>query len=132
MHSKSDNIEIMIKDEADEVIKELFDSHKNRYQNNLESTNSSEFVFDYVHSLHYKCHKINPNRVALYINSLDWIKNKKATINPFNKKDNKCFQYAVTVMLNHEEIKKDLQRITKIKPFMNKYNWENKFSIRKR
>ena len=27
-------------------------------------------------------------------------------------------------MLNHEEIKKDPQRITKIKPFMNKYNWE--------
>ena len=27
-------------------------------------------------------------------------------------------------MLNHEEIKKDLQRITKIKPFVNKYNWE--------
>ena len=37
MHSKSDNIEIMINDEADEVIKELFDSLKNRYQNNLES-----------------------------------------------------------------------------------------------
>ena len=27
-------------------------------------------------------------------------------------------------MLNHEEIKQDLQRITKIKPFMNKHNWE--------
>ena len=27
-------------------------------------------------------------------------------------------------MLNHEEIKKDLQRITKIKPFINKYNRE--------
>ena len=37
MHSKSDNIEIMISDEADEVIKGLFDSLKNRYQNNLES-----------------------------------------------------------------------------------------------
>ena len=37
MHSKSDNIEIMINDEADEVIKYLFDSFKNRYQNNLES-----------------------------------------------------------------------------------------------
>ena len=37
MHSKSDNIEIMINDEGDEVIKELFDSLKNRYQNNLES-----------------------------------------------------------------------------------------------
>ena len=37
MHSKSDNIEIMINNEADEVIKELFDSIKNRYQNNLQS-----------------------------------------------------------------------------------------------
>ena len=27
-------------------------------------------------------------------------------------------------MLNYEKIKKDLQRITKIKPFVNKYNWE--------
>ena len=36
MHSKKDNIEIMINDEADEIIKELFDSVKNRYQNNLE------------------------------------------------------------------------------------------------
>ena len=30
MHSKSDNIEIMIADETDEVIKQLFDSLKNR------------------------------------------------------------------------------------------------------
>ena len=42
MHSKSDNIEIMINDEADEVIKELFDSLKNRYQNNLESKKGSD------------------------------------------------------------------------------------------
>ena len=32
MHSKSDNIEIIINDEADKVTKELFDSLKNRYQ----------------------------------------------------------------------------------------------------
>ena len=38
------------------------------------------------------------------------------------KKGNKCFQYSVTVVLNLEEIKKDLQRITKIKAFINKYN----------
>ena len=35
MHPKSDNIEIMINDEADEVIKERFNSLKDRYQNNL-------------------------------------------------------------------------------------------------
>ena len=66
MHSKSDNIEIMINDEADEVIKELFDSLKNRYQN-LESMKGSAFVFDYVH----KCHKINPNCGGSYIDSPD-------------------------------------------------------------
>ena len=38
----------------------------------------SEFVFDCVHLLHYKCHKINPNCGGLYIDSPDWIKNKKA------------------------------------------------------
>ena len=54
------------------------------------------------------------------MDSPDRIKNKKATINPINEKDNKCFQYAVTVALNHEEIKKDSQRKAKIKPFINK------------
>ena len=62
MHSKSNNIEIMINDETNEVIKELFDSLKNRYQNNLESMKGNEFFFDYVHLSYYKCHKGNPNR----------------------------------------------------------------------
>ena len=84
----------------------------------------SEFVFDYVHSLHYICHNISPNCGGSYIDSPGWIKNKKATINPINKKDNNCFKYAVTVALNDEEIKKDPQRITIIKSFINKYNWK--------
>ena len=92
----------MINDEANEVIKQLFDLLKNRYQNNFESMKGSEFGFDYVHLLYYKCYKINANRGGSYIDSPDWIKSKKATTNPINKKDNKCFQYAVTVALNHE------------------------------
>ena len=74
--------------------------------------------------MYYKCHKINPNHGGSYIDSPDWIKNKKATINPINKQDNKCFQYAVTVALNHEKIGKHSERITKIKSFINKYNWK--------
>ena len=80
MHSKSDNIEIMITNEADEILKECFDSLKNRYQNNIESMKGSEFVFDCVHLLYYKCYKINPSCGGLYIDSPDWIKNKKAII----------------------------------------------------
>ena len=47
MHSKSDYIEIMINDEVDEVIKDFFNSIKNRFQNNLESMKDSEFGFNY-------------------------------------------------------------------------------------
>ena len=63
MHSKGYNIKVMMNDEADEVIKKLFDSLKNRYQNNLESMKGSEFVFNYVHLLYYKYHKTNPNYI---------------------------------------------------------------------
>ena len=86
MQSKSDNIEVMINDEADEVRKELFNSLKNRYQSNLRSMKGSEFAFDYVHLLYYKCHEINPNRNGSYIDSPDWTKCKKPAINPFDKK----------------------------------------------
>ena len=67
MHSKSDDIEIMINVEADEVKKKLFDSPKNRYHNNLKSMKGSEFVFDYVQLLYYKCHKLNLNCGRSYI-----------------------------------------------------------------
>ena len=53
-----------------------------------------------------------------------WIKNIKVTINSIHIRDKKCFQYPVKVVLNHKEIKRDLQRITKTKPFIKKYNWE--------
>ena len=66
----------------------------------------SNFIFDCVHLLYYRCHKVNFKRGGSYIDSHNWIQDKKETINPINEKDNKCFQYAVTVTLSHEEIKK--------------------------
>ena len=81
----------------------------------MQSISGSEFVFDYVHLLYYKCYKINFNRGGSYIDSLDWI--QKPGTNHINQKDNKYFQYPVTVAINH--VKSD-----KIKPFINKYNWE--------
>ena len=72
MHSKGDNIQIIINDKVDEVIIQHFDSLKKRYRNNLEPIKGSEFVFDYVNLLYYKCHKINPNpNGGSYIDSLD-------------------------------------------------------------
>ena len=92
-------------------MKEPFDLLKNRYQNNLESMKGSEFVFDYIHLLCYKCHKINWNCERSYTDFPDWIENQKAAINPINKKVNKCFKYALTLALNHRFV-------------VNKCNWE--------
>ena len=99
------------------MIKELFDSLKYRYQNCLESMESCEVVFDFVQLLYYKSHQINPNRGRWYIDSNDWIKNKKTAINHINEKDNKCFKFNVTVALNYEEIKKKSAKNNKNQTF---------------
>ena len=70
MHSKNNNMEIMMNNEADEVIKNFFDSVKDRYQNNLESIKGSESSFNRVQLLYYKCHKINRNSCGSYIDFL--------------------------------------------------------------
>ena len=53
------------------------------------------------------------------------MKNKGVTINPKNTKDNKCFQYAVTTALNHRNIDHHPERISKLRPFINNYNWKD-------
>ena len=125
MHTKSDNKEIMIGSDTNDVIKEPFKSFLQRYQEGLqEKMKGSEFEFDGVNLLYYDFNKIGLNRGGSYIDSPEWIKNKRSTINPKNN-DYKCFQYAVTVALSHDKIKKHLQRVSKIKPFINQYNWSN-------
>ena len=47
-------------------------------------------------------HKVDLKTGSSYIKYLEWISNKKATINPKNTKDNKCFQYAIIAALQHK------------------------------
>ena len=70
----------------------------------------------------YKLHKTSLDRVVSYIDSPEWFKNKKETINRKNKKDDKYFQYTVTVALNYQQIDHHLEEIYNIKPFINKYD----------
>ena len=113
----------MIYGKADEVIEELSELRLNRHHMGLEtSVKGSYFVFDCINLLHFNRHKINLKRVGSYIDSPDWIKNKKATINPIY--DDKSFQCAAIVALNHEEIGINLQRVPTITFFVNKYYWK--------
>ena len=107
------------------LIKELFKSLLKRYQENLqEKMRGSEFGFDGVNLLYYDFNKISLNRGGSYIEPAKWIKDKRSIINPKNN-DYKCFQYAITVALNHDKIDRNPLRISKIKPFIEKYNWKD-------
>ena len=111
IHTKSDNTEIMIGSNTNEVIKELFKSFL-------------EFEFDGVYLLYYDFNKTSLNRGASDIESAKWIKDKKSTINPKNN-HYKCFQYALTVVLNYNKTNKNPQRVSKIKLFIDQYNWND-------
>ena len=82
----------------------------------------SHFTFDGVNALYYDLNTVSLSRDKSYIDSSKWLKSKKAIINPKNDDDN-CFQYALTVALNHEQIKTYPERILDIKSFIDQYNW---------
>ena len=82
-----------------------------------------DFEFDGVNFLYYDFNKISINRGRSYIDSPKWLKDKKSTIDPKNN-DHKCFQYAVTLALNLDKINNNPERMSKIKPFIEQYNWK--------
>ena len=108
------------------AINELFNSFAKRYQEGLKTKMKiSSFTFERIDLLEYHLHKISLNRGSSYIKSPEWIKNKGVTINPKNTKDNNCFQYAITAALNYQNIDHHPERISKLKPFINNYNWKD-------
>ena len=102
----SDNAKIMVGNETDNIIRELFESFLDNYQKEEQiMRGGSDFIFKSVELIDYHLHKISLKRGKSYIESSEWLINKGATINPKNKKD-KCFQYALALVLNHNEIKR--------------------------
>ena len=97
----SDNEEIRLGNETPEIITEVIKYFLSSYQKEKNILrNGSNLVFDSVDLLAVHIHKINLKRGKSYIKSSNWLLHKRATINPKNK-DNKCFQYSITVALNH-------------------------------
>ena len=125
MYTRSDNEEFMSGDDTNEIIKLLFESFLQIFEENLQTKmRGSEFEFDGINFFYYSFNKTSIYRGGTYIDSPKWLKNKKSTINPKNN-DNKCFQYPVTLALNLDNFNKHLQRISKIKHFIDQYNWKD-------
>ena len=125
MYTRSDNVEIMFGDDNDDIIEQLFESLLQKYEENLQNKmRGPDFEFDGVNFLYYDFNKTSIDRGGSYIDSPKWLKDKKSTINSKNN-DDKCFQYAVTLALNLDNIDNHPERVYKIKAFIEKYNWED-------
>ena len=85
---------------------------KSTINNNLkETTNNNNFKKSTINN-------------STFIETPEWLKLKRSVLNS-NNKDNKCFQYSITLSLCHEQIGKNFCRISVIKPLINNLNWEN-------
>ena len=126
MYTKSDNVNIIQGYATNDIIDELFNTFKQRYQSGLETRMvGSSFTFDHIDHLDYHFNMVNLNRGSTYTPLPKRIANKKCIINPKNTNDNACFAYAIMVALNHSKISNNSQRISNIMHFVNKYNWAN-------
>ena len=57
--------------------------------------------------------KIDMKRAESYTKYHEWLINKGATKKTKNEKDNKCFQYPITLALNYKIKKKRFEKNTK-------------------
>ena len=122
---RSNPTEFMNGSETEKIIESLYRSLLQKYNDNLqEKMRRSDFVFNGINYFYYDFNRVSISKGGSYIESPKWLKDKKSTINQKNN-DNKCFQYATTLALNFKKINKDPQRISKIKPFIENYNWND-------
>ena len=125
MFTRSIPEEFRIGSETEEVTEKLIMSILQKYHDNLQNKmKDSDFIFNGINYLYYDLNRITISKGGSYIESPKWLKDKKYTINQKNN-DNKLFQYAATLALNINSIDKHHQKITKIKPFINNYKWND-------
>ena len=123
LYVKTKNVVIIEGSDINEIINEIFVSLIKKYQELLEySTKNSGLILG-VESMTYDINKTAINRGGSYIESPAWLRNKKCAINLQYKNDNKCFQYSITAVLNYEKNNNHSEKISKITPFINQYNW---------
>ena len=107
----SNNQSIMWGSDTYNIIRELFKSFLNNYQEELKIISGSKFNFESVELMHYKLHRVRLRRGGSYIKSLEWLLNKEETIKK-KKNDNECLRWSTISALNYNEItKKEFENI---------------------
>ena len=107
------------------ILYQLYDSLLKYFNDKLVIFRTdTSYVFESIEGFDIHFHKVDLKRGSSYIPSPTWLQFKKAIVNPKNKNDNYCFAYAITIAIYHNEIGKNLNRISnKLLDCTDKLNW---------
>ena len=123
--SRSDNIICMPSSNTNEILEQLLASLFEKFNDDLQlSRENSNFVYESVEECNIHFNKIDLRRGASFIDTPEWLKHKKAIINPQNKNDVYCFMYAICIAL-YDELGKNPGRIIKKLDIYSTFNWKN-------
>ena len=122
---RSDNTVPLYTDDTTESVENLIKSLGEHYEEQiLVSKKGSNFRCCNIDSLNIYIHEVQLNRGGSYIETPNWVKAKKTTINPKNTTDDYCFAHSVVIALYHKQIGKNPQRRENLKPYYKHFNWE--------
>ena len=105
--------------DINDLIQRMFKHIKTQVEN--PKMPESGFSIDKITHLYINFYRLVMTRGSSYNELPEWIKSKKAVINPQNK-DEECFKWAVIAALHHEEIKHNPERTSLLRPYENQYN----------
>ena len=120
MGYKSRMMEMFAGSDIDEILTGMFAYIKTLVEH--PKLPKSGFSIDHIMHLDIDFHRLVLTRGSSYIPVPEWIATKKAVINPKNT-DEECFKWAVIAALHHEEIGVHPERISKLKPYAERYDW---------
>ena len=125
--SRSGNVFCMPSSNANEILGHLLTSLLQKFQDDLQlSRESSSFVYESVEECNIHFDRLGLRRGALFIDTPEWLKRKKATINPQNVNNVYCFMYAATIALYHIDLGNNSGRISKkLDILVHGFNWRD-------
>ena len=124
-YADSDSLILRRADDTQVFITKLYDSLLENFEKKQNSLRGSNLVFDGIDLTLVQFIKLRLKTGGSYIPTPNWISVKKATINPQNTEESCCFAWAVVASIHNEEIGKNVHRVRKLAPFINKYDWSD-------
>ena len=120
--NNNDKRTLCIKSEDTTDINEIFDQLIKKHNDLIKPLKNIDTISEGIESITYNFTEII--KINTFLESPRWLKLERCIMNPQNN-DNKCFQCSIIHALYHQQIKNNLFRISKFKPFVNNLNWNN-------